>query len=311
MPAGRRGGFTLIELLVVLAIIAVLLGLLLPAVQQIREAAARLKCANNLKQLSLGIHNLEFSQGHLPAGGWGWLWVGDPDRGTDERQPGGWIYNVLPYVEQEGLHDRGRGLAPAQKMAAAAQRVGTALALFNCPSRRTGGPYPNNWGITYRNAANPIPLLARSDYAANAGDQVVDEFFGGPGSYAEGDSPSYPWPDTSGLTGVIYQRSVLRLVDIKNGTSNTYLLGEKYLNPDHYATGQDPADNENMYVGFDNDISRTTHAPPRQDRRGLTDTFVFGSAHRAGLNMAYCDGSVHVVIYSGDPDVHRRAGNRH
>jgi hypothetical protein len=295
---------------VVIAIIAILMGLLLPAVQKVREAAARIKCANNLKQLALAVHNHESTYQHFPTGGWGWCWVGDPDRGPHEAQPGGWIFNLLPFIEQDNVYHLGSGLPWDQKLAGSTQRIGTTLSILNCPSRRNGGPYPNTWGVFYFNAQDPVPLLARTDYAANVGDQPVDEFFSGPGSYAEGDDPSYPWPDTSGLTGVIFQRSKIRFADIRNGTSNTYLIGEKYLNPDFYDNGEDPSDNENMYAGFDNDICRTTFNPPMQDRKGLTNTFSFGSAHTAGLNMANCDGSVSFVPFSVDPTVFRRAGNR-
>jgi prepilin-type N-terminal cleavage/methylation domain-containing protein/prepilin-type processing-associated H-X9-DG protein len=307
--AGRRPAFTLIELLVVIAIIAVLIGLLLPAVQAIREAAARTQCQNNLKNLALGCHNHHTTYGRLPTGGWGWLWNGDPDRSNNRLQPGGWGFNVLPFVEQDNLYRLGAGLPTAQKQAAIAQRIAHPLPLFNCPSRRTGGPYPNAWGTTYFDSA-PVTALARGDYAACAGDLVVDEFYPGPASLAEGDDPNYGWPSTDNLTGVIFQRSEIRLTDIRHGTSNTYLLGEKYLNPDHYATGSDPSDNENMYTGFNNDNYRCTAYPPLHDRRGYQDTFSFGSAHRAGVNMAYCDGSVQFVYFGVDPEVHRQAGSR-
>ena len=102
----RRCGFTLVELLVVIAIIGILVALLLPAVQSAREAARRIQCRNNLKQLGLAALNHESSHSFYPSGGWGWYWGGDPDRGFGRRQPGGWIYNLLPYFEQQSLHDQ-------------------------------------------------------------------------------------------------------------------------------------------------------------------------------------------------------------
>jgi prepilin-type processing-associated H-X9-DG protein len=95
-----------------------------------------------------------------------------------------------------------------------------------------------------------------------------------------------------------------------NGTSNTYLLGEKYLQPEHYFDGSDPADNEHMYIGFDNDIARATVDPPLQDKQKFQDTYRFGSAHVGGCNMLYCDGRVEVLNYNIDKAVHLRAGDR-
>jgi prepilin-type N-terminal cleavage/methylation domain-containing protein/prepilin-type processing-associated H-X9-DG protein len=310
--ARPRLGFTLIELLVVIAIIGILIALLLPAVQKVREASNRAKCSNHLRQMAIGGHNHESVHGFLPTGGWGYYWVGDPDRGADRKQPGGWIYNLLPFVEQDPLYRLGEGLPDSQKYVASTERMKVPLAIFNCPTRRTGGPYPNAWSISYYNAANPITALARSDYAGNCGDQSSNEFGGGPKSLQDGDT-TFKWPSQDQYTGVIFVRSMIRFAAITNGASNTFLFGEKYLNPANYINGEDAADNESMYVGMDNDTLRVTHYPPVQDQLGnqpSQSTTRFGSAHAAGMNMAYCDGSVQFTSYTVDPLVFKRAGNR-
>jgi prepilin-type processing-associated H-X9-DG protein len=287
----------------------VLIALLLPAVQQVREAANRVRCANNLKQMGLGMMNHENVYGRFPCGGWGYRWVGDPDRGSDRRQPGGWVYNLLPFIEQDNLHKLGAGGTAAEKRAARAKQIQTPLTLFHCPTRRPAILYPNHINAVYRET-DPVTQVARCDYAANAGDQARNEFDQGPPDLATGDDPGYDWGDLSSLTGIIFRRSEITIAAIQNGTSNTYLAGEKYLNADHYLDGVDNADNETLLIGFDNDVHRVTYAPPYRDRRGYSNTVSFGSAHPAGLNMLYCDGSVQFINFSIDPAVHRRAGNR-
>ena len=102
--------FTLVELLVVIAIIGILVALLLPAIQAAREAARRTQCKNQLRQLAISFQQHHDTHKFFPSGGWGWLWLGFPDQGYGERQSGGWLYSVLPYMEEQTLHDLGKGL---------------------------------------------------------------------------------------------------------------------------------------------------------------------------------------------------------
>ena len=121
------------------------------------------------------------------------------------------------------------------------------------------------------------------------------------------------WYPETDWDGICFQRSKTAMADITDGASNTYMVGEKYLDPDHYYNGSDYADNESTFCGYDNDNHRCTNAaagPAMQDRSGAAYIDNFGSAHAAGFNIAFCDGSVHLINYSIDPETHRRLGNR-
>jgi prepilin-type N-terminal cleavage/methylation domain-containing protein/prepilin-type processing-associated H-X9-DG protein len=322
----QPGGFTLVELLVVVTIIGILMGLLLPAVNNAREQARRTQCMNNLKQLGLGCLQHLAHQGFFPSGGWGWGWVGDPDRGFHKDQIGGWLYNSLPYLGQDAIHQLGAGLgltstAMASKSTINATMVQTPLLFMNCPTRRRAVLYPHTSGLVYGNVSN-VTQEARGDYAICSGDsadQYCDGIAPGEPPNAATPTPEYwltcgapnssgspcsgCWPAPSQTTGVSFQRSEVKAAQVIDGMSQTILIGEKYLVPDNYYNGSDGSDNENMYVGFDNDLFRVGTNPPIQDTPGYSDQDHFGSAHINTCNFVFCDGSVKSIMYFVDPKV--------
>ncbi len=316
-------GFTLVELLVVITIIGILIALLLPAVQAAREAARMMQCQNHLKQIALAAMSHEEAHGHFPTAGWGITWIGDPDRGFGLRQPGGWTYNILPYMEQDALREVGAGMPYDQKRQALVAVVSTPLEMFICPSRRPAELFPFSVvrpQDVMINVEEPEEV-ARNDYAGNGGDLKI--LLGAaryPSSCAEGDSPSYNWIDMSDCSGVFHTRSMITMAEIEDGTSNTVLFGEKNLTPDAYFTGTDGGDNQMLHQGMDSDNVRyVSFSPPSDPSEVLTpqpDTpgaaFYnhFGSAHASGANFALCDGSVRVINYSINPMTFWALGNR-
>jgi prepilin-type N-terminal cleavage/methylation domain-containing protein/prepilin-type processing-associated H-X9-DG protein len=311
-PRLTRTAFTLVELLVVIAIIGILVGLLLPAIQAAREAARRSQCQSQLKQIALGFLLHESTHKHFPTGGWGYTWWGDPDRGFGKKQHGGWGYNVLPYVEEEPLHALGKGLdeTGAEKKLLVKQRVETPVALFYCPSRRAVQAYPFYFAPGYPRNAVGVKMTGKCDYAVNVGDNAaVGETDSGPPTLKLGDKsepPTYGWG--IGFTGITFQRSEVKPAMVTDGTSSTYMVGERYLNPDHYIDGRED-DDDGLQVGFDNDTCRMSLIPPRQDTRGL-EFRSFGGAHSGVFHMAMCDGSVQPVSYDIDTTIHRYFGHR-
>jgi prepilin-type N-terminal cleavage/methylation domain-containing protein/prepilin-type processing-associated H-X9-DG protein len=343
----HRSGFTLVELLVVIAIIGVLVALLLPAVQAAREAARLKQCTNNLKQIGLGFLNHESAQKFLPSGGWGWRWQPDPDRSYGKNQPGGWPYHILSYIELETMRSIGKGAnatgAAAMTRADLLPLVTTPIPLFVCPTRREAITFPldsrNDGYLAYnlRACKTPTCNLGRSDYAVNGGNIVGSSGAAGedvgPSTYAA--AATFDWAfDQNGATkyslnGISYQRSEIRLAQITDGTSNTAMVGERFLNADAYNNGKDPADDQNIFVGHDRDTTRYTAIgrdvngvpvvpvlaallrPPLPDRPGYEgDGRSFGSAHSTGLNVVYCDGSVRFSSFDVDPEAWRLFGGR-
>ena len=270
----------------------------------------------NVKEMALAAMGHEQANGHLPTGGWGYAWVGDPRYGFGVEQPGGFFYNILPFMEQQELHDMTlRASNETDRANVALSMIQTPLTLFNCPTRRQSAVFPVRASANVMvNTAFPSELSVgwlRGDYKVNGGTQVVT-WGSGPSSLASA-AGGIGFVNTKTMAicnGICYQRSRIRFADITDGTSNTYLVGEKVLNPDEYFTGLCYSDDQPLLGSDDLDLVAWTNELPCQDTPGYDNCTSFGSAHTDNFNVACCDGSVRAISYSIDKTTHEHLGSR-
>lgn len=298
----RVTAFTLVELLVVLAIIGILVALLLPAVQAIRESARQVQCRNHLKQLALACHNYESAWNVFPA------YAGERnparvvfDVGRERRslRGGNWISKALPYLEQTALAGPWSRLGSSEEPildAADTETIAIGLPVLHCPTRRSAEAYPLEG--TYQTRFGD--KAARTDYAMNGGWATPDLALNPDGAVIRVKSEGV-WR-LGGETGFRH---------VTDGLSNTYLLGEKAMNLGEYTTGHDFGDRAPATGWVDNSTAtnsfvRYTARPPIADRRrNCNACHDFGSAHFSNWNAALADGSVRPISYWMDLEVHR------
>jgi prepilin-type N-terminal cleavage/methylation domain-containing protein len=289
-----REGFTLIELLVVIAIIAILIGLLVPAVQRVRTAATTLQCSNNLKQIGLAMLSFHDQNHRFPQGG------GGPDNPAKRTYWFSWPYHIMPYIEQQALYEAAIGfgndvtdLTTVPGGSAALTKLDTTpIAIYYCPARR-------NVRLYHRDAI--------TDYGGNFGTLYVSTGRNDGVIVFNGGSVAKPY---------VYHS--VKLAHITDGTSNTLMVGERCVNLLAMETGTDNIDNEPcVRPAQDGDTARSAQPTgggswytPHIDIEDFVnanhfgsngDLFWFGSSHEHGMNGLLCDGSVRRVGYGIDP----------
>jgi type II secretory pathway pseudopilin PulG len=323
-----------VELLVVIAIIGILVALLLPAIQAAREAARRAECTNHLKQIGTAFLMHENAHKILPGAGTSCYHVGDAMRGRGKKQTGGWMFNILPYIEEQEIYnltnDGDAKVTTAQK-AAAKRMQETPVTVYSCPTRRP--PRAVSWnldpGLWQPANSDLMQVIVRGDYAANGGDGECGKDFPirdssgkitdcnripPPKAYSFLDNPQlYTFPSEKDQSGINFLGAEISFKDITDGTSHVYMVGEKYVDANKYeGEDLDFGDNHSAYQGYDWDINRwaTETWPATRDRPGFDAFQGFGSAHASGWQAVLCDGSVHIFPYDMENLVHVRLANR-
>ncbi len=268
-----RRAFTLIEALGVIAVVGILIAISLKAVQYSRDVARRHQCQNNLKNIATAAYSHNASHQIIPSNGWGPEWVGEAQRGFGITQPGGWLYSLLPYIEQSNVHGMSNGATAPERKANAAKMLGVSIPTYVCVSRRSELLYPFVIITPFRNC-DRVDMAAKTDYAIN------------------------------GMVAGI--KRDWALLEIRDGLSQTILAGEKRLFGSKPSSG---GDEQTLYMGQDDDITRSATGGLMQDNASSqSGSLGFGSSHASVSNFAFFDSSIHAISYKIDAVVFQSLG---
>jgi type II secretory pathway pseudopilin PulG len=322
-----RSGWTIVDLIVVVSIVGLLGALSLNSIQAARESARQLHCLNNLRQIGLATTQFEGARRHYPTGGWGWKWVADSVPNSTYGQPGGWIYQLLPYLENNAIYELPHQGGPRPTIESRIHvLLATPCVTFHCPSRGNSKiiPFDSTRIPKIANLQAPPTMVALTDYVANGGTKMI--FRDGPTGSTTVELESANWAPLAESNGMLLYHNRIRTADVSAGLSNVLWVAEKYVGLANYEFDHLGGNDQSMYSGETSDIRRFAPfgiIPDWSDVPELThigehgietskfgEKLAFGTPHPMTMNSVLVDGSTRKLDVNVDLLAFYRLANR-